>query len=191
MQNYFHRARTSFSKLPDKKQYIELVTATLTVPVLATAIVLNFNNLKPKDTTPTPTPTNTVQERIVYVSPQEKTEKTTAVVNNECKKELAPLEIASPTENEIVTDNPVMIDIDYTQGEYCAAVWSYRINDGKWSDYDDKSIALYNLPKGSVRFELRLKSIVTGQQKSYTRTFTYDGASPVLTDTPSASSSAQ
>ena len=193
MEKYLNRLRTSITKLPDKKQYIELITATLTVPVLATAIILNYNNLKPRTPTPsTPTP---VQEKIIYVSPSDTSSaKTTLPTSSECVKSIAPLDIASPSENEVVTDNPVSIDINYTQGNYCSAVWSYRINNGKWSDYDDKSIALYNLPQGTVRFDLRVKSLAVSQEKTYSRTFMYEGTSdqitPIVTQSPVGSSSA-
>ncbi len=172
---------TSLTKLPDKKRYLELVTALLSVPVLATAILLNFNNLKPKVE---PTPTPTVQEKIVYVSPSKSDEPTPT----ECKEGIAPLEVSSPKEDETVSDNPVNIDINYTQGEYCAAVWSYRLNNGRWSDYSDRSIALYNLPQGNIVFDLRVKSIVTSQEKTYSRSFIYAGTeiSNTPTSTPSA-----
>lgn len=190
--DYVSRAKRSFTKLPDKKQYVELVTATLTIPVLATAILLNFNNLRPK----TDEPKQPAGEKIIVISPSEKETGTTVQpTSGDCKKGLAPLEISYPEENENVSDNPVNIDITYDQGEYCAAVWSYRINGGKWSDYDDRSIALYNLPQGTIRFELRVKSIVTAQEKNYTRTFTYSGDSgtvtPTLTQSPTSSTSAQ
>lgn len=172
----------SFTKLPDKKRYLELVTALLSVPVLATAILLNFNNLKPKAE---PSPTPTIQEKIVYISPSKEAEPTQAA----CKKGIAPLEITSPSEDETVSDNPVNIDINYTQGEYCAAVWSYRLNSGKWSDYSDRSIALYNLPQGKITFDLRVKSIVTGQEKTYTRSFVYTGSE--ISNTPTSSPSAE
>ncbi len=190
MENYLKRLRASITKLPDKKQYIELITATLTVPVLATAIILNYNNLKTREST-TPAP---VQERIIYVSPSGNSSQTAQPTSGECKKNIAPLEIASPGENDTVTDNPVIIDINYTQGDFCSAVWSYRINGGNWSGYDDKSIALYNLPSGVIHFELRVKSLVISSEKTYKRTFTYEGSTsqptPVVTQSSVSSSSA-
>ena len=188
MKKYLFGIKSSFTRLPDKKRYLELITALLSIPVLATAIVLNFNNLKPKAA---PTPTPTVQEKIVYISPKDEDKATPAPDTEECRKDIAPLDITSPRDNETVTDNPVSINIDYTQGSYCAAVWSYRINGGRWSDYSDRSVALFNLPKGTVHFELRVKSIVTGKEKNYTRTFIYDGdTSANLQNSQNASSSA-
>jgi hypothetical protein len=184
---FMNRLRTSISKLPDKKQYIELVTAVMTIPVLATVIILNLNNLRPKPSDPTPK--EPVQERVVYISPSDSSTKTSQTVT-ECKKTIAPFEIASPKENETITENPVSIDFDYTQGDYCSAVWSYRINDGRWSNFDDKSIALYNLAQGTVRLDVRVKSLATGQEKTYSRTFTYSPDEPVLNQDPTSSQSA-
>lgn len=184
MQNYFQKLKNHVSGLPDKKRYLELVTALLSVPVLATAVILNFNNLKPKSDTPTPTPTTS--ERVVYISPAEINE---VEPTEECTKGIAPLEISSPYEGETITDNPVSININYKPGKFCAAVWSYRLDNGRWSDYSDRSIALYNLAKGEVKFDLRVKSIVTGEEKTLTRTFTYDGQSDVNLEEPTPSSS--
>ena len=187
MEKFIKRAKDSITQLPDKKRYLELVTAILTVPVLATAIILNFNNLKPKEAAPTPTPT--VQERVVYISPSRAELKDEPKDTEACIKEIAPISITSPVEGEVVTDNPVSINIAYNQGKYCAAVWSYRMNNGRWSDYNDRSIALEILTPGVIRFDLRVKSIVTGEERTLTRTFTFDG--PTNSDSPTASESAQ
>ena len=88
-----------------------------------------------------------------------------------------------------MSDNPVEIDISYDNSQYCGAAWSYRVNDGGWSGYDDRSVALYNLPKGAVKFELRVKSIVGSDTTSLTRNFTYNGQSSAIN--PDASNSAQ
>lgn len=199
IKKYLRRARTSITKLPDHKQYVELITATLTIPVLATAVVLNVNNLKPKTATPAATP-STVQEKIIYVSPGDTKDSTnntttaTVPTATQCTKDIAPLTITSPAENDTITDNPVNITIDYDQGNYCSAVWSYRINGGQWSDYDDRSIALYNLPKGIIHFDLRVKSLAAAVERNYSRTFTYAGSNdqlvPTATTAPVSSSSA-
>ncbi len=84
-----------------------------------------------------------------------------------------------------MTDNPVSVIISYPDDEYCAAVWAYRINGGSWSGYDDKSIALYNLPTGKIKFELKARSVIAnGQERVITRNFTYQGVS-TMTITPS------
>jgi hypothetical protein len=66
---------------------------------------------------------------------------------------------------------------------YCPVVWSYRINNGRYSDFDDKSIALYNPPNGNIVFDLRVRSLISDDEKILKRTFTYEG-------TPTASESA-
>jgi len=184
VKKFIRKTKYSYRALPDKKQYVEFFTAALTVPMLLTVIIINLNNLRSnKAATPTPT-----QERPIVVNVPESTgtKPETQPSNTACTKGIGPISIDYPDENETVFDNPIQIDINYQQGNYCSAVWAYRINDGKFSDYDDKSIALYNVPNGTIRFQLKVKSIVTGETKTLTRTFIYKGSQ----DTPSASGSA-
>lgn len=182
------KLRYSYRSLPDKKQYIEFFTALLSVPVLLTVIILNLNNLKdkkedPKDIRESVPIVVTVPEANNLVIPQS----TSAA----CKKGIGPISIASPVANEAVEDNPVQISIDYDQGDYCAVVWAYSINSGRFSDYSSSSIALYNPPNGNIRFQLKVKSVVTGEEKILNRSFTYQGPAASPTTTPVASSSAQ
>lgn len=185
----FSNLKRSYKSLPDKKQYIEFFTALLTVPMLLTVITLNLNNLRGNNKPPE----EPVKEsRPIIVNAPSITQKETPSPSQEpCKKEIGPITIAYPDENEVVIENPVIIDIDYTKDNYCAVVWSYRINNGRYSDYDDKSIALYNPPKGTIRFDLRVKSLITGETKTLTRVFSYQGATIADPDQPSASQSAQ
>jgi len=181
-KNFFSRLLRSYRGLPAKKQYVEFFTAILTVPVLLTVIILNVSNLRQeeaKKTTPEPTP------RIIITVPDSSTEtkttgKTDTAINTTpaeaCKKEIGPVDIASPIEGETITVNPLIISIDREGEGYCAVVWSYRINAGRWSDYDDKSIALYNPPVGQITLDLRVKSVVTGQEKLLSRKFRYEGS---------------
>jgi len=117
---------------------------------------------------------------------------TVPVANNtnptqaECNPDIGPIAISSPDEGDIITDNPVFVSVDYKQGKYCSVVWSYRINGGKWSDYDDRSIALYNPPPGNIKLDLRVKSVVGGTTESLTRNFTYQGTS-IIQNTASSS----
>ena len=190
IKTFVNKARYSYRSLPDKKRYIEFFTALLTVPVLLTVIIVNLNNLKGTAKSEEPTPAPKESRPIVVTVPEIKTSEAPQVTpsSEACKKGIGPIGIDYPEENSTVTDNPVLIDINYQTGEYCAVVWAYRINDSRFSDYDDKSIALYNPPKGVIRFQLKVKSIVTGEEKILTRTFTYNGA---ITETqPSASGSA-
>lgn len=45
-----------YRALPDKKRYLEFFSAFLTIPVLATVLLTNLNNLQNKNTAPVPTP---------------------------------------------------------------------------------------------------------------------------------------
>jgi hypothetical protein len=187
VQKFIRQSRQSYKTLPDKKQYIEFFTALLSVPVLLTVILLNVNNLrattKPATTTVVPTPV----KEIIYVSPQGQNVNTgnntstqlpvdfVPTASPACDKSMGPVAIKTPADGDTVNDNPVSVIISYEQGNHCAVVWAYRINNGKWSDYDDKSIALYNLSNGTIVFDLKVKSIVTGEEKVLSRTFSYTG----------------
>lgn len=191
-QNLFKRIVLSYRKIPEKKPYIEFFTALLTIPVLLTVILINYNNLKGNNTNKQPT----APEKI-FVYPtqsgtegkdvnQPATQETVVVTKEACKKQLGPVSITSPQEGEIVTDSPASVDVSYDSNTYCGAVWSYRINNGKWSDYDDKSIALYSLPQGNIKLELKVKSLATSDEKTITRNFIYRGGSSEPTPTIAA-----
>lgn len=186
--SYIKKILTSYRKIPDKKPYIEFVTAILSIPVLLTVILLNFNSLTGNKDKETKNSNNTPQT-VVITAPDSGNQQQQTAKTEECTPEVGPISISSPDDGEIITDNPVFVSISYKQGEYCSVVWSYRINGGKWSDYDDRSIALYNLPPGNIRFELRVKSVVGNDSRTLTRNFVYQGSSIIQT-TPTASSSA-
>ena len=165
------------NKVP-KKHHIEFITALLSIPVLLTVILLNLNNLnQKKEVEPTPKP----NQIIISLPPQKNP--TAMPTKPECKPGLGEVSISNPEEDDTVTDNPITVTVVYNPGDYCSAVWSYRVNNGSWSDYDDKSIALYNFPSGSMQLELRVKSIVNGVQKTITRNFIYKSNTP--TSSPS------
>lgn len=205
----------SAKDIPDKKKYIEFFTALLSVPVLVTVIMLNLNNLKNTNKSnlassapaqkqekiyiPITTTTQNTNKKSTLGDSTQPTQTTSIIPSNQaCKPEIGPVSITSPEEGDIITDNPVSVIISYKTGEYCAAVWSYRLNNATWSGYDDKSIALYNLPKGDIKIDVKIKSIVNGQEKILSRNFTYNGettSTPTLTpaispDSESSSSSA-
>lgn len=183
------KVRAAIEQLPGKKQYFELITAVLTIPVLLTVIVLNVHSLKAKEAEVKDAKAEHEKvNQIVVRVPTEKADKspTPTQQNEACKREIGPIDITTPYENETVTDNPVSIVVSYDDDTYCAVVWSYKVNDGKWSEYDDKSIALYNLPAGTVRLELRVKSVVTREEKRLSRTFVYKPE-----ETPSPTTGAQ
>jgi hypothetical protein len=168
------------SGITGKKHHVEFITALLSIPVLLTVILLNLNNLnqqkKQENTSAKP-------NQIIISLPAQNKEATPIPTKPACKPGLGKTTIANPHEGDTVSDYPLNFTIYYDPGDYCAAVWSYRINGGRWSDYDDKSIALYDLPSGEVKFELRVKSVVNGgEETTLTRNITY--ISPRMT--PSA-----
>ncbi|QQS43301.1 hypothetical protein IPM65_04010 [Candidatus Roizmanbacteria bacterium] len=209
MENPFAKFLDSFRNLPDKKKYIEVITATLSIPVLLSVIYMNYINIQekrngpdtsdpvaeqPKDTTPT----------IITIIRDNDNEPTTAPENEdgtptptpeskgECIKDIGPIDILSPQENSTVSGNPLDIDIRYDQGDYCSVVWSYRINNGQWSDYSDNDIVIYNMSSGKKTLELRVRSLVSNQNKTLTRVFTYQNTdeqipTPTNTVTPAIS----
>ncbi len=181
-------------KIVQKKPYFELVTAILSIPVLITLSILNINSLTKINATPTPTPeVNNTQRRGFFAAPIEPKSIITPSTPKDdatCKEGIGPVSIATPGESDKVADNPVIISIAYDDSEYCGAAWSYSINGGNWSGYDDRSVALYNLPQGQVSFELRVKSITTSEERTLTRKFTYEGKGTVLVPDPNSSGSA-
>jgi len=194
---YSKKILLAYKKLPEKKHYIEFLTAVLSVPVLITVIMINLTNLNSKDKQ-APVQSPQIKEQTIFVPVETKSpvgnfapvaRVTSVPVESTapCKAGVGPVSISSPEENETITQNPVSIIIDYEIGEYCAVVWSQRINNGNWADYDDKSIALYNLPQGKIKIDLRVKSIVNGEEKMLTRTFNY---APDTEIAPTASESA-
>lgn len=185
-RNLFQRLAHGYHRIVNKKPYIEFITALLSIPVLISVILINYNVLRTnKQANATPTP-----EKVIITVPGTSQEKiVTATPSEPCKTGIAPIKITSPQEGETVTDNPVTIGISYKQGTYCAVVWSYRINGGRWSDYDDTSIAIYNPPQGDIKLELRIKSVVGDNEETLTRNFTYKGGS-TITPTTTASASA-
>lgn len=183
----------SYRTLPDKKQYVEFFTAILTVPVLLTVIILNLNNLKENKTREKDAPKETIRQ--IVISPSFQAEKKSIdTTDTPCKKEIGPVTISYPQENDVVPENPVNITIHYEKGNRCAVVWSYRVNNNRWSDYDDISISLYNLSNGQISFDLRVKSIVTSDEIILNRKFVYTGGeavTPAISQDPISSPSAQ
>lgn len=186
------KKKTVGSKIIKKKPYFEFVTAFLSIPVLITVLLLNVNTLKGiNNAKVTPTPglggVNSAGFFAQPVGDAEVSQTAASLTQAPCEKGLGPVSISSPNEDDKVEDNPVVINIDYDDSTYCGAAWSYRINGGTWSGYDDRSVALYNLPQGPVKFELRVKSIVTADEKNLTRNFIYSGKGTI--DLPSSGNS--
>ncbi|HWY79818.1 MAG TPA: hypothetical protein VNW29_05680 [Candidatus Sulfotelmatobacter sp.] len=192
--------KKKLERIYDKKPLIEFIVAILSVPSLILLVILNFNSLRSiNNAKPTPTPvSNIVMPGIngssskFFFKPVVHTQHPSYAVatsQGPCNKSLGPINIISPSEGAVVNDNPVEVDISYTDSVYCGAVWSYRINGSSWSDYNNDSVALYNLPNGSTKFELRARSITSSDSTILTRDFTYSGQSTVIQPT-SASNSA-
>ncbi len=166
--------------LPDKKRYLELLSAVLTIPVLLTVLLLNWNNIKGSKSEQKTETKETV--KVITVNPRDTSPSPT--VGEQCRKEVGPVEITAPRENEEVTSNPVCLDISYKDDNYCSVVWSYRIDSANWSDFTDKAVCVYNLSAGDHKLELRVKSVVSSDQVELVRNFTYKGKETVVTATP-------
>lgn len=175
----FSTIKRQFKEFHTKKPHLEFFTALLTIPMLLTVLALNLNNLKGEDKKNEANPTP------IVINQGNTTEREVIVTKAACEPGLGEFSITSPSEDDEVSDNPVMVDVNYDSSEYCEAVWSYRISGGRWSDYDDRSIALYNLNNGNIKLDIRVKSVVNSEQETYTRNFVYSGqeATPTLTPT--------
>lgn len=174
------KLKSFLAKLKIRKQHLDWIAGLLSIPVLLTVIILNLNNLTQKKETGSE---NKPTEKVIIV-PEVKEQAPPAVTSSVCKKEIGPISIASPKEGETVKDNPICIDINYDAQNYCSIVWSYRINNGNWSEFSTNSPCIYNAPNGEIKFELRIQSTASqSQQKTIIRNFTYEAESSA---TPSA-----
>ena len=203
MINPFTRLRETFQYLPDKKKYIEVITASLSIPVLLSVVLVNYLNIqdqrKKELLIPTPVMSQSAGPTIITVVRDQVPSTSSGQVPtatpdpkaspqpNECIREIGPITILAPQEGENVNTNPFTIDVDYNQGDYCSVVWRYRLDGGNWSQFGDDDIVIYNLSSGQKKIELEVKSIVTNVSKAYTRTFTYQNTQevPTVTSTPS------
>ncbi|MBP7832832.1 MAG: hypothetical protein KA035_03615 [Candidatus Levybacteria bacterium] len=186
----------SIKKAPDRKHYLEFVTAALSIPVLLTVILVNINNLNASKATPEATPAPSTPPREIIIRENTGSSNNTNVqptviapTNTEiCKKEVGPIAITSPKEGSTVTDNPVNFVIKHDEA-YCSVVWSYRINNGSWSEYSSNAPSIYNMPNGNVRFQLRVQSTVSNDTDSIELNFNYQGGSSVNTPAPTSTPS--
>lgn len=211
-------------QLPDKKRYLDFFTAVLTVPILLTVIFSNITNLQSnKKTEISPTPTQVVvispepllsiakeyPTSKVLISPTVATVSATPTIHTTttasqsptptstpfvCKKQVGPVSIVKPAENQVVTTDPLCFDIQYNDTNYCSVVWSYRINGGGWSEFIDSDICLLNVASGEKKIELKVKSTVSNDETTIVRTIIYknpnEAATPTPTKSPDATSSA-
>ncbi len=186
------------TKVRVRKVHLDYIVGILSIPVLITAIILNFANLnKNKAATAQASPT----PQIIVVPASQNSLSPKPTTSQSCTRTIGPVDITFPQEGQEVATNPLCINIDYSNSNFCPVVWSYRINGASWSDYNNNSPCIYNLPNGSVSFQLKVNSTVSTETKTLTRNFTYDGANnptatPLptsilsITPTPSSSSSA-
>lgn len=174
-----------FAKYRLRKIHLDWLISILSIPVLFTAIVINWGNLTHK----APAPTVASPSPQVIVVPQTNTNNNQETSPSSCTKNVGPITISSPTEGQAVNDNPVCITIDYTNSSYCSVVWSYRINGGSWSDFSNNTPCLYNLPNGNVTFDLRVNSTVSSDNLTLSRHFIYTGSTTVATPTISPTQS--
>lgn len=174
--------------LPDKKRYFELISAALTIPVMITVLWNNVGNIKQKNASPepmaTPEPKESVQIVIVS-SPGPETPRPSPSPTTACKETIGPVEIVSPRENEVITRDPVVVEIGYPDDSFCGIVWSYRVNSGPWSNFTDREISLFGLTNGSKTLEIKIKSQVIDQEMTLRRNFTVESDSTAPSASPS------
>lgn len=174
----FSDLKKQIKEFHTKKPHIEFFTALLTIPVLLTVFILNLNNLTGNKEKETP------KSETIVITQGSPSEKEVIITKKACEAGIGEISIDNPGEGDEVDGNPVMVDIVYDAGDFCEAVWSYRINNGSWSSYDDRSVALYGLPNGDIKFDLRVKSVVNSDQENLTRKFHYSGGKATSTPTP-------
>ncbi len=182
MNNFLKKIKAGIVKIINKKHFLDFLIAIISIPVMLTLLINNVINLQEKNKNEAETTTTTVQQIIIRDNqnpntlPKEKEEKTPTPAEN-CKKEIGPISISSPKEGEEVNDNPVCINIKHDRENYCTVVWSYRINNGSWSEYSSNSVCLYDVPDGEVNFDLRVQSTVSDDQETLSRIFMYKNES--------------
>jgi len=191
MKNIFNKIAGWYRKLPEKKHYVEFITAVLSVPVMLTVIILNLNNLNQQKNSTQKQTTNekVVPIQVVITGGEKQTEKNENPTNTpsptSCIKEVGTVSILSPRENEVVVKDPVCITIS-TESNYCSVTWAYRLNDGDWSDFTDKNICLHNLSNGNKTIQLKIKSTASSDETTLQRSFIYQGNNEPTTQATSS-----
>jgi len=178
----FQRIRDWYKGLPEKKRWIDVVTAVLTIPVLLTVVISNFLTIQSKknaekdndsEVVTTQAPINITVENPAGSDKPGISPSPEINLNPSCNPDLPEYEIISPKENEIVSNDPLCI-VHVVQGSgFCQATWSYRINKSSWPPYTDQPVCLYNMASGDIEFELKVKN-EKGDEEVYTRNFLYD-----------------
>lgn len=191
MKRKLTRIFKSLQKAPERKHYLEFVTAALSIPVLLTVIFVNLNSLNvKKEATSTekaqPSPQTVIIRETVPSQSNTTNNQPATPTSASCKKQIGPVSITYPKEGATVNDNPVNFIVKYDDSTYCSVVWSYRVNGGSWSEYSSNSPSIYNLPNGNITFELRVQSTVSQDQDQIERQFTYQGTTVAATPTPTS-----
>lgn len=200
---WIDRIKRFIKTIPDKKSYLEVITAALTIPVLLTVLLNNLSSLnhskqeEPSATTSgtvviSPMPTQTLPTPVPDLEPTESEEAvpSTTPAPSACTPQVGTVTIEYPHENQSVPSDPICLDIVRIAPNLCPVVWSYKINDSSWSDYTDKSICLYGLPGGEKRLELRVRSIASSDEIRLQRIFTIPTPPATPTTVPVSTSSA-
>ena len=197
LEKFILKIKKWYTTLPDKKKYFELFTAMLSVPMILTVIIVNLNSInrskQTTTTTVTAAPIQVVVETPASSSsntnpPQSKTtitptltpSPTATPTSTSCKQGVGTVDISSPQEDEVVTSDNVCIIIS-TDSDYCGVTWSYKLNDGDWSDFTNQNICLYNLPAGKKSLQVKIKSDVVNKTVTLARNFIYK---TTITPTP-------
>jgi hypothetical protein len=185
----FNKIKTWYINLPEKKKYIEFFSALLTLPMLVTVIMINVNNLnnnKKSSIEPTLTATPEPTKQIIAVNNATPSAQPTVSPSPiACKNQIGSVEISSPDSDEVITKDPVTIDISYNdKGIYCPIVWSYRLDGNEWSEFSNKSISLYNLSPGNKKLEVKVKNINANNEVLLKKNFYYEVNSITPTTTP-------
>lgn len=200
---WLDRTKRFIKTIPDKKSYLEVITAALTIPVLLTVLLNNLSSLnhaKPQEPSPTvsgavvrsPTPTQTLPSPVPDPEPTESEDiiPSSTPVPSTCTPRVGTVTIEFPHENQSVQSDPVCLDIVRIAPDLCPVVWSYKINDSSWSDYTDRSICLYGLSGGEKRLELRVRSIASSDEIRLQRIFTIPTPPATPTTVPVSTTSA-
>ena len=206
MKKLFNKISNWYHALPDKKKYVEFISAALTIPMLLTVILINLNNIKNQSkttTTATPTQTTTPIQIVITGIPTENKPETSITKTipsptitpsptstpATCIQEIGPIEILSPQESEIITTEKVCINVSL-DSKYCPLVWSYQLDNDTWSDFSNNNICLYNLSNGKKQLQIKFKNTTTNKTLTLERNFTYQNSNvtPTPTITPTVSS---
>lgn len=192
MKNLIQKIKKWYIAIPNKKRLIEIITGSLSIPMMLTVILVNFNNIK-NQKTKTETSNAITPIQVIIDNPSNKNTatnstspilKTTIIpTKTECKKEIGPIEILSPQEGEIITTDNVCINIS-TDNKYCPVTWSYKIGNDNWSNFNNNDICLYNLNPGKKQLQIKIKSTIIDKTITLERNFIYQSSTtPTITPT--------